>query len=299
MNQEQSDLELTYSKKLVNLAWRNTNVDPILKQEMIDRLDTYRTGSYYQSKNDRLDSINSVDSSDIIDEIIIATVAIRDMSVIQQVITKLAHKLFSSLDQIQAVTTVIEILTVLCEFDLYHIYFKEDVNNSLGTLAIKSNIPISAEMEEYLDQVQYPLPMICEPNDWNTNRDGGYLHGSIHCVLGKGNFHEEIQALDRLNELQSIPWEINPYILQYEEKPNKPEKLKLPEQVTQFKKHSKNSGKCYAEMIARGNKFYFTWKFDKRGRAYSCGYDINLQSSQYKKAVINLANKEIIPLEAI
>ena len=43
-----------------------------------------------------------------------------------------------------------------------------------------------------------------------------------------------------------------------------------------------------------GNKFYFTHKVDKRGRLYCQGYHINYQSASYKKAMIELANKEII-----
>ena len=46
--------------------------------------------------------------------------------------------------------------------------------------------------------------------------------------------------------------------------------------------------------ILEGNKFYFTWKFDSRGRMYSQGYHCNLQATEYKKAILNFSHEELI-----
>ena len=40
--------------------------------------------------------------------------------------------------------------------------------------------------------------------------------------------------------------------------------------------------------------FYFTWKYDKRGRIYSQGYHVNIQSTSFKKSLINLHNKLVV-----
>jgi len=43
-----------------------------------------------------------------------------------------------------------------------------------------------------------------------------------------------------------------------------------------------------------GEHFYFVWRYDSRGRSYSSGYDLNLQSDEYGKALLSLHNKEAI-----
>ena len=47
-------------------------------------------------------------------------------------------------------------------------------------------------------------------------------------------------------------------------------------------------------MLYHGNKFWLQNKVDKRGRIYTSGYHISPQGSSFKKAMINLANKEIV-----
>jgi DNA-directed RNA polymerase len=43
-----------------------------------------------------------------------------------------------------------------------------------------------------------------------------------------------------------------------------------------------------------GQPFYFDWRYDARGRSYSIGWDINLQSDEYHKAMLSLANEELV-----
>ena len=55
-----------------------------------------------------------------------------------------------------------------------------------------------------------------------------------------------------------------------------------------------SSRKVYQELLSYGNSFYLNWRFDKRGRMYSQGHEVNIQSTSYKKALINLTKREII-----
>ena len=47
-------------------------------------------------------------------------------------------------------------------------------------------------------------------------------------------------------------------------------------------------------MLNQGNRFYETHKVDKRGRLYSIGYHLNTQGSAFQKAMIELADEEIV-----
>ena len=56
----------------------------------------------------------------------------------------------------------------------------------------------------------------------------------------------------------------------------------------------KQSTYFYHMMATQGNRFYLTHKVDKRGRIYSHGYHINTQGSAFKKAMLELADAELI-----
>lgn len=105
-------------------------------------------------------------------------------------------------------------------------------------------------------------------------------HQGDKVILGRGNHHWGKQAVDVLNTLQSIQFEIDPDILtNYKD-------CELFETV-QFK---------HIALNLLGKPFRFEWKYDKRGRCYSTGYDIQLQGNEYKKALLNLHHKEEILL---
>jgi DNA-directed RNA polymerase len=42
------------------------------------------------------------------------------------------------------------------------------------------------------------------------------------------------------------------------------------------------------------NEFYLTHRYDKRGRVYCQGYHVTYQGTPWNKAVLELADKEII-----
>ncbi len=119
------------------------------------------------------------------------------------------------------------------------------------------------------------LPYLSKPTDWTTNT----THGSV--ITGKGNnLHNGKQALDVLNTLQKISWTHTPVITDCEPTHTKNGTRRTSKELDQCKRFN-------VEYL--GTKFWFLWKFDKRGRSYSSGYDLNLQSSEYRKATIQFA----------
>jgi hypothetical protein len=134
--------------------------------------------------------------------------------------------------------------------------------------------------------------MVCKPRKWKHNAGGGYLNNTESVILGAMNHHEKKQALSSINILQEIPWELDKFMLKFEEEPNK--ELDTEEKVMQFQQFKEESREIYNKMLARGNKFYFQWNKDKRGREYCKGYHITLQGTQYKKAILSFADKEVM-----
>lgn len=131
-----------------------------------------------------------------------------------------------------------------------------------------------------IDQLQYLPPMQIKPKPWTDNHNGGWLWENKHVVLGsKFNKHNSPVAYDVLNKLQYIPWEIDADTYLFEKRTNR-------------NMQAKQFLRVINEYL--GKPFHFVWRYDSRGRSYSSGYDLNLQSDEYGKALISLHNKEKI-----
>jgi len=158
-------------------------------------------------------------------------------------------------------------------------------------MGIMANYSLDDDTAAFINQTKYLPPMICKPVPWDDNSNGGHLQGSSSILLGHLNHHEDNQAVDVINILQNIGWSLNEMV-DYVEKPSKP--LDTNDKINQFKLLQEESLEVYEELMHNGNEFYFVWKFDKRGRMYSQGYHCNLQSTEYKKAILNFSKEELI-----
>ena len=66
-----------------------------------------------------------------------------------------------------------------------------------------------------------------------------------------------------------------------------------------FKKLVKDSEKVYDYLLSNNNTFYFVWRYDARGRMYSQGYHVNIQSNAYRKAMLDFKDKTLITEDII
>ena len=147
-------------------------------------------------------------------------------------------------------------------------------------LRVYPNFTLDSNTKYKIDKLQFLPPMKKRPLDWKDNYNGGWLWENKHLVLGnKFTKHEEPLAYDVINKLQNIPWEIDSNTYLFEKQTN----------------HAMNK-KQFLRVIEQylGEHFYFVWRYDSRGRSYSSGYDLNLQSNEYGKALLSLHNKEVI-----
>jgi len=287
----QTDIENGYSRRMIRtVVLGDIGTDSEVLMDCIEAIHTYRKGKYYDSKNNRIASCNMA-NNEIALELCVAILVVKEINPIQSVAAQLGNRLGYS-NPLDGIKTAAEIIAVCEKTGLFTLYHSTADDNDTGTLGVKPNYKLSDSVEEYIEQTMYLPPMIETPEPWKDNSNGGHLLGSGSVILGSINHHNYQQNLDSLNIIQGIEWELNEDVLEYDELSKKP--LDTPEKTRQFNNLVKKSKAVYNSMIKLGNKFYFVWKYDKRGRMYSQGYHINLQSTEYKKAILQFSNKKVI-----
>jgi DNA-directed RNA polymerase len=265
----------------------NDMLDLMLRKEIKDldlepiitAIDKLKETEYWESKNKRLSGL--VNSDYIAEKLAMTTVGFNFQ--IQELIGRIAPDISSGIEYIEMVRNATDVVEA-CDNLIYSLVHNEHI-------MVNSHYVLEPETYEYIALRRFNPPMLITPKNWESNSEGGYYDNDLHCVLGSiHSQHKKPQALDVLNLLQEIEWELDPTIMELEEAPNK--EFKSPESHEQFKKMAMDSKSVYATYADK--KFSFIWQFDKRGRQYSKGYHINLQASGYKKAMLNFAHKELI-----
>ncbi len=160
---------------------------------------------------------------------------------------------------------------------------------------------ISDDVKDQLDLFQYPLPMIEEPQHVTHNRQTGYVTVKGSIIL-RDNHHEDDVCLDHINRANSIPLSLNEDIVAFiqNEWKNldkcKPGEAKedYKKRVKAFEKYDRTSRDVLAALMAQGNRFWLTHKYDKRGRTYCQGYHATYQGNDWNKACIQFADAEVL-----
>lgn len=160
---------------------------------------------------------------------------------------------------------------------------------------------ITEDVQRDLDRFQYPLPMVVKPQKLSDNRDTGYLTTRNSVILRK-NHHEDDVCLDHLNRVNRIKFVINHdvanMIANRWKNLDKPKVGETKEdhqrRVKAFAKYDRTAREVIKLILAYGNEFYLTHKYDKRGRIYCQGYHVNYQGAPWNKAVVELADKELV-----
>lgn len=161
---------------------------------------------------------------------------------------------------------------------------------------------ISAEVQEELDRFQYPLPMVIQPAKLHVNTDSAYLTVSQDSVILKKNHHDDDICLDHINRVNAIPLAINHDVARMvqnkwrnldKRKPNETEQ-DFRKRKKAFEKYDRTARHVMGVLGQCTDRIYLTHKYDKRGRTYCQGYHVNYQGAPWNKAVIELADKELI-----
>lgn len=297
MIEQQYEVELEYGRQNIrNVVLGEIDTESPVFMDLVGRIDSYRGKEYgYESKNRRIKELK-VPSDEIALELTIAVITIEQVvTPIQVVISKMIpHLKYKNI--VDGIKTAAEILAV-CEGKLYSLHHSSDYENDTNTLGIKPHMEVSSKTRSFINNTKYLPPMLCKPIDWIDSKNGGHLTGSKSIILGSNNEAGQKVSLDVINILQSIEWELNEEILEFEEVSKK--ELDTGEKLSNFKRIVSSSEKVYQELLEQGNKFYFVWKYDYRGRMYSQGYHVNLQGNSIRKAMLNFKQKELITDEVI
>jgi len=254
----------------------------------------WRQGEYYDSKQDRIRKLGGMTNKALIDEAIAACSVNVDWQPIQAVSARLANQLDFDCP-FAAVTTASEIIAIICHADLVDIVPPEDSEN--GSLMVRSKFQLDYAVQKAIEVSKYLPPMIVAPRivTGEGNKDNSHYTFQDSLILGKHHHHEEHICVDVINLANQTKLSLDTEMVQYEETSSKP--LDTPDKIKQFNKMVEDSLDVYNEILAAGNEFHLTWKYDFRGRINSQGYHINIQSTGYKKSLINLAKKEVITLD--
>jgi hypothetical protein len=135
--------------------------------------------------------------------------------------------------------------------------------------------------------------MGCEPLPLTHNYSSGSLTHNDSLILGSGNHHDGDICLDTLNIQNKVALSLDlQFLCKVEEEPTF--ELDTQEKAEQWLAFKRQSYTMYDLMAQQGNRFWLNHKVDKRGRSYAHGYHINTQGSAFKKAMLELADAEVV-----
>lgn len=294
MNQAQ--MEAMYSKR-----GNHTMLHETIRKEFDDfmfewafqaavRIDQWLMGSYYESKNQRLEVLRRSIESRGMDWLLAALMATlihsRKNQTIQQAVGYLANYMPHE-DNFEAAITAGEILG-LCQATFYTIKRHE---NRPATVQVHYWDLVERKLLQAFDWINttlFNLPLIEPPCAVSDNHHCGYHTLQEPLILGRYTDHDEPLDYDNINTLNQIEWVLDEHVLAEGEQPSKP--LETAQQHQQFVDMAVASKTVYNYFKDR--VFWLAWQYDSRGRSYSHGYHINLQASEYKKALLNFNRYE-------
>ncbi len=251
-------------------------------------VEAYKEGAYYASKAKRIAQLGNMDVKALVIDCFVGVAYSLRPELYTSVTAQMSARLNFS-DRAEAITTVAELLAVLCQTDAFDI----TKATKMASLFLVSKIPLSDKLLEFIENSQYLPPMVCEPLKLSHNHSSGYLTHNDSLILGSGNHHDGDLCLDVLNVINQVAFQLDTQFLStVEEEPTF--ELDDQEKTDQWIRFKKQSYRFYTLMATQGNRFYFNNKVDKRGRIYACGYHLNPQGSSFKKAMLELTNEEVV-----
>ena len=254
----------------------------------VSLLQSWLEKDYYKSKNKRLEQLKTLDLRQLVTDMFVGIAYIQQPQLFVSVTSQLAAKL-NFADHRAAILTVAEITAVICETDAFDI----TKDSPEASLMLISRLTLPKAILEAIERSMYQPPMVCQPEDIQSNFESPYLTFNDSQILGKKNSHEGDICLDVINIQNKIELELDTeFLCNVEEVPN--HALDTYEKLQQWQTFKDQSYGLYHLLVKQGNSFYLTNKVDKRGRLYSQGYHVTSQGTCFKKAMLELKNKETV-----
>lgn len=248
----------------------------------------YMSKDYYASKMVRIAQLANLDVMALVMDIFVGIAYCQRPELFTSVSAQLASRLKFS-DKTEAITTVAELMAVLCNTDAFDI----EKESKMASLMVISRIPLSEVLVDFIDNSQHLPPMVCEPLELTHNYSSGYLTHNDSLILGTGNHHDGDLCLDVLNTMNKVRLQLaTDFLCSMEEEPTF--ECNTQDKIDQWKAFKKQSYAFYSLIEQAGNQLYLCHKVDKRGRIYAAGYHINTMGTSFKKSMLELAQEELV-----
>lgn len=285
-------IEEYYSTKHINAAIEdeiNSNPSMAAKvQQGVSLLTDWLAQPYYRSKQARLQQLDPMSLEQLVLDVFVSVSYCQAPTLFVNVAGQMAHRMGFD-DHSDSIKTVSEVIAILCQTDAFDIT-KESQYTSL---MVTSRVPLSDAVLGQIDRSIYLPPMVCPPEVVLNNFESAYLTHNDSLILGTNNNHSHDICLDVINTQNSVALTLNrEFLNSVPELPT--HELDTAEKLAEWHQFHTQSQEIYRLLIAEGNEFYLTNKVDKRGRLYAQGYHVNTQGTPFKKAMIELAHKELI-----
>lgn len=244
----------------------------------VELIQEYREKEWYDSKRAILDSWDI--SDDGIYELVIAvfTVVLSNEILTYQTAVGLLERKIKLPEELHRIEIIADVIGLICMADLIDITSKTGEYHEISTEYVIENIP---EPESHLTKFYRPQPI-----------EGNFSDELGSIILGHSmNRHDGFVRLSHLNRMAQIRFKLDQdFIQKYEEEPKKAPDTE--EKEAQWEFFKEKSTEKYEE--AGDKYFYIPHKYDSRGRVYADSYYLNPQGISYKKAIIQLADAEVV-----
>lgn len=289
----QVELENTYSiqslRRDVEAELRDSAVVTAQVAYGLQLLEAWLLLEHFKSKKARLNQLDPMHLEDLVWDVY-STIAYHcvDEEPLVNVCGQMAVSMgFDS--HKDSIRTVSEVVAVLCNSEAY------DINkpSKYASLTIGSRMALSQPLMDRLQNKMFIPPMVSPPKEVTSNFESGYLTFNESLILGHNNSHAEDICLDSINSQNAITLSLDmEFIKQVVETPSKPHESIEDEQL--WSQFLAQSNEVYKIIEDAGNQFWLNNAPDKRGRLYAVGYHVTTQGRPYKKAMIELAHKELL-----
>ena len=257
--------------------------------------------NFPEEKLARMAQVNMLDPTLLVEEVLCITAECQIDTPLVGVSGRLASKLGFD-DHAEAITTAAELIAVICYAGGYEL--RKD--SKFAQWTVIDRLELSDETLAQLDRYMFPLPMVSKPKPLSNNYHSPYLTMNEPVLIGKAEqVHSGEIGLDVINLQNAVALSVNERFLKEVvelppsvlSEPIDPEKFGAQKerqlQIDLWDTFKRQSEIVYKELVTTGNRFFLTWRVDQRLRVYSKGYHINPQGRPYKKAMLDLADKEV------
>ena len=239
-------------------------------------------------KKARLDQLDILKLPELVMEVITAIAYCTMPTLYVSVTSQLSVRLGFD-DRADGIRTVAEIIAVLAVLDIYDM----DKASTYASVTVTSRIPLPEDLIHRAQQMEYTPPMVVQPRDLTHNFESPYLSYNECQILGPHNGHEGDICLDVINTQNRVALSLDMgFLCKVDELPSY--ELDTPNKGQLWDQFLKTSREIYLLLHRAGNRFYLTNRVDKRGRMYAQGYHVTTQGTPFKKAMIELADAEVV-----